>query len=173
MKTSISIAQRECFNYTLIIVVVLSTMSIWKLRTANFVNKQIRGNFASRSPRICGYFGNKVPPNNAIWLAYGANVGTNTQKAPYSRTDRYDNSFFPFCINNWNNLDSSIRYSSSFANIKTSINDFIRPKSILFTQYVIRLVLSFLLELESPSQILETIGLITSLTVLILHVVVA
>ena len=28
---------------------------------------------------------------------------------PFSRTDRYDNSFFPFCIKNWNNLDDATK----------------------------------------------------------------
>ena len=51
-----------------------------------------------------------------------------TPKAPISRTIRYDNSFFPFCINNWNNLDSSTRLSPSLSIFKTKINNFIRPK---------------------------------------------
>ena len=51
-----------------------------------------------------------------------------TQKAPISRTIRYDNSFYPFCINNWNNLDNSIRSSPSLSIFKTNINNFIRPK---------------------------------------------
>ena len=56
-----------------------------------------------------------------------------TQKTDrYDTTDRYDNSFFPFCIDNWNNLDSCIRLSSSLSNFKTNINNFIRPKSTSF-----------------------------------------
>ena len=69
------------------------------------------------------YLFEHIPDN-----APNVTLRTFTQKAPFSRTDRYDNSFFPFCINNWNNLDSSIRYSSSLGNFKTSINNFIRPK---------------------------------------------
>ena len=30
-------------------------------------------------------------------------------KAPLSKTLRYDNSFFPFCINQWNTLDEDIK----------------------------------------------------------------
>ena len=55
-----------------------------------------------------------------------------TQKAPFSKMDRYDNSFFPYCTNNWNNLDSCIRFSSSLSIFKTNINKFIRPKSSSF-----------------------------------------
>ena len=73
------------------------------------------------------YLFEHIPDN-----APNVTLRTFTQKAPFSRTDRYDNSFFPFCINNWNNLDSSIRCSSSLGNFKTSINDFIRPKSNSF-----------------------------------------
>ncbi len=50
-------------------------------------------------------------------------------KAPISKTQRYDNSFFPYCINHWNTLDSDIKYSSSLENFKTNIGGVIRPKS--------------------------------------------
>ena len=30
---------------------------------------------------------------------------------PFSRTERYDNSFFPHCIENWNKLDNSVKFS--------------------------------------------------------------
>ena len=49
-------------------------------------------------------------------------------KAPLSKTQRYDNSFFPFCINHWNTLDNDIKHSSSIKNFKTNINNLIRPK---------------------------------------------
>ena len=54
-------------------------------------------------------------------------------KAPISRTQRYDNSFFPFCINHWNTLDKDIKYSSSLENFKTNINNLICPKSSSFS----------------------------------------
>ena len=50
-------------------------------------------------------------------------------KAPISKTQRYDNSFFPYCINNWNVLEDDIRYSSSVKNFKTNINKIIRPRT--------------------------------------------
>ena len=38
---------------------------------------------------------------------------------PFPRTNRYDNSFFPFSISNWNNLDSNIKSSSSLRGLAT------------------------------------------------------
>ena len=42
------------------------------------------------------------------------------------RTERY-RSFFPYCISQWNNLDSRIRNLTSTATFKRAILDFIRP----------------------------------------------
>ena len=53
-------------------------------------------------------------------------------KAPISKTQRYDNSFFPYCINQWNTLNDDIKFSSSVENFKTNINDSIRPKMSSF-----------------------------------------
>ena len=44
-----------------------------------------------------------------------------------ARTERYRNSFFPYCISQWNNLDSRIRNLPSIATFKRAILDFIRP----------------------------------------------
>ena len=44
-----------------------------------------------------------------------------------ARTERYRNSFFPYCISQWNNLDSRIRNRPSIATFKRAIHDFIRP----------------------------------------------
>ena len=43
-----------------------------------------------------------------------------------ARTERYRNSF-PYCISQWNNLDSRIRNLTSIATFKRAILDFIRP----------------------------------------------
>ena len=56
----------------------------------------------------------------------------NAIRPPLSRTGRYDNSFFPFCINNWNNLDNSIKSSPSLSIFKTNLNKFVRPKGNTF-----------------------------------------
>ena len=53
-------------------------------------------------------------------------------KAPFSKTLRYDNSFFPFCINHWNTLENNIKFSPSLEIFKTNINNLIRPKPSSF-----------------------------------------
>ena len=44
-----------------------------------------------------------------------------------ARTERYRNFFFPYCISQWNNLDSRVRNLPSVATFKCAILDFIRP----------------------------------------------
>ena len=53
-------------------------------------------------------------------------------KPPFSRTERYKNSFFPFCIDNWNNLDNDIKELPSLNQFKKKILTFIRPKGNTF-----------------------------------------
>ena len=48
-------------------------------------------------------------------------------KAPITRTKRYANSFFPYCINHWESLDSDIKSSTSVQTFKNKINERIRP----------------------------------------------
>jgi hypothetical protein len=48
-------------------------------------------------------------------------------RAPLSRTARYDNSFFPYCIENWNKLDDSVKLLPSVTSFKKHLNSFIRP----------------------------------------------
>ena len=45
----------------------------------------------------------------------------------YARTERYRNSFFPYCISKWNELDCHIRNLPSIASFKRAILKFIRP----------------------------------------------
>jgi len=47
----------------------------------------------------------------------------------YGRTERYRNSFFPFCISKWNDLDSRIRDLPSISSFKRAIFEFLRPKA--------------------------------------------
>ena len=56
----------------------------------------------------------------------------NDIRPPFSRTGRYDNSFFPFCINNWNNLDSTIKSSTSLSLFEANLNKFVRPRGNYF-----------------------------------------
>lgn len=47
------------------------------------------------------------------------------------RTERFRNSFFPFCMSEWNNLDSRIKNLQSISKFKSAILDFLRPKPTL------------------------------------------
>ena len=47
----------------------------------------------------------------------------------YARTERYRASFFPFCISEWNKLDSRIRDLPSISRFKRAIFQFIRPEA--------------------------------------------
>ena len=52
--------------------------------------------------------------------------------SPFSRTERYGNSFFPYCIENWNKLDTSVKILPSLTCFKKHLNSFIRPKGNVF-----------------------------------------
>jgi len=47
--------------------------------------------------------------------------------APLARTERYSNSFFPFTIKSWENLDNEAKSKSSAQSFKKYIEGFIRP----------------------------------------------
>ena len=49
-------------------------------------------------------------------------------KAPITKTKRYANSFFPYCINHWETLDNAIKYSTSAQSFKNKINERIRAE---------------------------------------------
>ena len=46
-----------------------------------------------------------------------------------AKTERYRNSFFPYCSSQWNNWDSRIRNLPSIAPLLRAMFDFIRPVS--------------------------------------------
>ena len=46
-----------------------------------------------------------------------------------ARTERYQSSFFPYCISQWNVRDSNIRNLPTIPTFKSAIFKFIRPKS--------------------------------------------
>ena len=52
-------------------------------------------------------------------------------KAPITKTQRYANSFFPYCINHWETLDSEVKSSTSVQIFKNKINERIRPEASL------------------------------------------
>ena len=45
---------------------------------------------------------------------------------------RYSNSFFPFCITNWNSLDESVRLLPSISQFKSHLFKFVRPPGFSF-----------------------------------------
>jgi len=45
-----------------------------------------------------------------------------------ARTERYRNSFFPYCVSQWNILDSRIRDLPTISSFKRAIFEFLRPK---------------------------------------------
>ena len=57
---------------------------------------------------------------------------SSSSRPPFSRTERYDNSFFPYCISNWNLLDSDIKSLSTLCEFKDKICKFFRPKGNSF-----------------------------------------
>ena len=46
------------------------------------------------------------------------------------RTERFKNSFFPFCINKWNELDSNTREQPTLLGFKNTLLKFIRPTNL-------------------------------------------
>lgn len=48
---------------------------------------------------------------------------------PFCRTERYHDSFFPFCISEWNKLDVRIRNLPSVSSFKNAILKFMRPEA--------------------------------------------
>ena len=48
----------------------------------------------------------------------------------YARTNCFQNSFFPFCIDHWNKLDDNLRNLPTISSFKRAILNFIRPNPI-------------------------------------------
>ena len=53
------------------------------------------------------YLSDHIPEHSEIIIS----LRDRNTRAPFSRTERYDNSFFPYFRNNWNNLDDSVKYT--------------------------------------------------------------
>ena len=72
------------------------------------------------------YLSDILPTRNATI----ANLRSRPQIYPlHARTERFRNSFFPFCISEWNKLDSQIRNLPSISSFKRKILEFLRPKA--------------------------------------------
>ena len=70
------------------------------------------------------YLVKHIPINNPTSVT----LRRHAAKPPFSRTERYDNSFFPYCIKHWNLLDDEIKSLPSLNQFKTKICTYIRPK---------------------------------------------
>ena len=75
---------------------------------------------------------NKKAPQYLIDYLPSQDLASINRKRPAihpldARTERYRNSFFPYCISQWNNLDSRLRNLTSIATFKRAYLDFIRP----------------------------------------------
>ena len=53
-------------------------------------------------------------------------------RAPFSRTKKHDNCFFPYCIKNWNSLADSVKLLPSVTRFKKHLDMFIRPEGKSF-----------------------------------------
>ena len=64
--------------------------------------------------------------------SYSKSYATRTShvfRSVKSRTDRFQNSFFPFCVSQWNTLDTEIRNLTSISSFKSALSRFYRPTS--------------------------------------------
>ena len=70
------------------------------------------------------YLKTPIPPLQPHLFGYR---GTNVLRTLLCRTVRYGNSFFPDCINSWNNIGPELRGSASLAIFKKNLLNIIRP----------------------------------------------
>ena len=67
-----------------------------------------------------------LPPQNRAFV----NLRSRLPIYPmYARTERFRQSFFPYCITQWNNLDSRLRDLPSISRFKRAMFEFLRPKA--------------------------------------------
>ena len=69
------------------------------------------------------YLSEHIPEHNETNISFRHR----NARAPFSRTERYANSFFPYCIENWNTLVDSVKLLPSVTCFKKHLNSFIRP----------------------------------------------
>ena len=69
------------------------------------------------------YLSEHIPQRNDIAFKLRNRVDS----TPFIRTDRYDNSFYPYTIKAWKNLEKEAKLKPSVQSFKKHLNDFIRP----------------------------------------------
>ena len=80
------------------------------------------------------------------------NLRNRNDNIPLLRTPRYKNSFFPYTIKSWKDLNEEVN-KPSVQSCKKYLNDFIRPPGHSFSEYGTNLGLNFLLKSELVFQI--------------------
>ena len=69
------------------------------------------------------YLSDHIPKRNEIRMV----LRNRTDNIPLTRTQRYENSFFPYTIKSWKNLDEEEKSKPSVESFKKYLNNFIRP----------------------------------------------
>ena len=69
------------------------------------------------------YLTDHIPRRNIIDF----HLRNRNENPPLSRTQRYENSFFPYTIKSWKNFDNEAKSKPSVQSFKKYLNDFIRP----------------------------------------------
>ena len=70
------------------------------------------------------YLSDHIPEHGETYMSFRHR----NNRAPISRTERYDNSFFPYCIKISNNLANSVKSLPTLSRFKDHLYEFIRPK---------------------------------------------
>ena len=74
------------------------------------------------------YLSDRIPERSLI----NVSLRSRSKQPPRSRTERYDNSFLPFCVNKWNNLKDSIKSLPSLTQFKKELRSFVHPKGTIY-----------------------------------------
>ena len=69
------------------------------------------------------YLSNHIPQRNEIRV----NLRNRVDSTPFIRTERYENSFYPYAINKWNELGEDPKFKPSVQSFKKHLYDFVRP----------------------------------------------
>ena len=96
-------------------------------------------------------------------------------RVPFSNSNYFTNTFFPYCVGEWNKLGRELRNATSISSFKNSLQVFIRPKSRIAYNIVdpiglkflsrLRLNLSHLREHKFRHNFLDTINPLCSCSV--------
>ena len=69
------------------------------------------------------YLSDHIPNQNEVSVV----LRNRDERSPFVRTDRYENSFFPYTIKKWKDLNEDVKSKHSVLSFKKHLNDFKRP----------------------------------------------